>query len=105
MKVLHTKTEYPSEGFKELACFFSNTQSLLPRTVGLSRGGFTQATRRNRLSQQLVEKLLLSHTNLVLRENLDSVLHNHRLFKYRGTQRLSSMSPNRNPTFMTKFNC
>ncbi len=31
--------------------------------------------RRNKLHQKLVEKLVLTHTNLVLRENLDDVLH------------------------------
>jgi hypothetical protein len=30
--------------------------------------------RRNRLDQKLVEKLVLSHTNLVLRESLDDTL-------------------------------
>jgi hypothetical protein len=31
--------------------------------------------RRNKLHQKLVEKLVRAHTNLVLRESLDDVLH------------------------------
>ena len=31
--------------------------------------------RRNKLNQQLVEKLVRDHTNLVLRESLDDALH------------------------------
>ena len=37
--------------------------------------GWIHSKRRNRLSQELVERLLRAHTNLVLRESLDAVLH------------------------------
>ena len=56
----------------------SYVQSLSVSTVGLSRDGFT-IKRRNRLDQKLVEsveKLVRTHTNLVLRENLDDTLRN-----------------------------
>ena len=52
----------------------SCAQLLLVSTPGLSRGGFT-VKRRNRLSQELVERLLRTHTNLVMRESLDASLH------------------------------
>ncbi len=37
--------------------------------------GWIQSKRRNKLHQTLVEKLVRPHTNLVLRESLDDVLH------------------------------
>jgi hypothetical protein len=37
--------------------------------------GWIHSQRRNRLDQKLVEKLVRTHTNLVLRESLDSVTH------------------------------
>ena len=37
--------------------------------------GWIHSQRRNRLDQKLVEKLVRAHTNLVLRESLDSVTH------------------------------
>jgi hypothetical protein len=36
--------------------------------------GWIHSQRRNRLDQKLVEKLVRTHTNLVLRESLDDVL-------------------------------
>ncbi len=36
--------------------------------------GYIHSKRRNKLHQTLVEKLVLTHTNLVLRESLDDVL-------------------------------
>ena len=36
--------------------------------------GWIHSQRRNRLDQKLVEKLVHSHTNLVLRESLDDTL-------------------------------
>ena len=52
----------------------SCAQCLSVNTAGLSRDGFTLKLRRNRLDQKLVEKLVHTHTNLVLRESLDDVL-------------------------------
>ncbi len=37
--------------------------------------GWIHSKRRNNLHQTLVEKLVRAHTNLVLRESLDDVLH------------------------------
>ncbi len=37
--------------------------------------GWIHSKRRNKLHQKLVEKLVCAHTNLVLRESLDDVLH------------------------------
>ena len=37
--------------------------------------GWIHSKRRNKLHQTLVEKLVRAHTNLVLRESLDDVLH------------------------------
>ena len=37
--------------------------------------GWIHSQRRNKLHQKLVEKLVRAHTNLVLRESLDDVLH------------------------------
>ena len=37
--------------------------------------GWIHSKRRNRLSQELVETLLRTHTNLVMRESWDTVLH------------------------------
>jgi hypothetical protein len=37
--------------------------------------GWIHSQRRNRLDQKLVEKLVRTHTNLVLRESLDDTLH------------------------------
>jgi hypothetical protein len=36
--------------------------------------GWIHSQRRNRIEQKLVEKLVRTHTNLVLRESLDDVL-------------------------------
>ena len=36
--------------------------------------GWIHSQRRNRLDQKLVEKIVRSHTNLVLRESLDDAL-------------------------------
>ena len=38
--------------------------------------GWIHSQRRNRLDQKLVEKLVRTHTNLVLRESLDDTLRN-----------------------------
>ncbi len=38
--------------------------------------GWIHSQRRNRLDQKLVEKLVHTHTNLVLRESLDDTLRN-----------------------------
>jgi hypothetical protein len=37
--------------------------------------GWIHSKRRNRIHQKLVEKLVHTHTNLVLRESLDDSLH------------------------------
>ena len=37
--------------------------------------GWIHSKRRNKLHQMLVEKLVRAHTNLVVRESLDDVLH------------------------------
>ncbi len=37
--------------------------------------GWIHSKRRNKVHQKLVEKLVRSHTNLVLRESLDDDLH------------------------------
>jgi hypothetical protein len=37
--------------------------------------GWIHSKRRNKIYQKLVEKLVRAHTNLVLRESLDDVLH------------------------------
>ncbi len=37
--------------------------------------GWIHSKRRNKFHQKLVEKLIHTHTNLVLRESLDDVLH------------------------------
>ena len=37
--------------------------------------GWIHSKSRNRLGQELVERLLRAHTNLVLRESLNAVLH------------------------------
>ena len=37
--------------------------------------GWIHSKRRNKLHQKLVEKLVRTHTNLVVRESLDDVLH------------------------------
>ena len=42
----------------------------------LSIEGWSHSQRRNRLDQKLVEKLVHTHTNLVLRERLDDGLRN-----------------------------
>ena len=53
----------------------SCAQCLCSSTAGLSTDGFTlNLLRRNRLDQKLVEKLVRTHTNLVLRESLDDAL-------------------------------
>ncbi len=44
------------------------------RTVGLSRDGFTLKGGIGSSDQKLVEKLVHTHTNLVLRESLDDTL-------------------------------
>ena len=44
------------------------------RTAGLSRDGFTLKGGIGSIDQKLVEKLVRTHTNLVLRESLDDVL-------------------------------
>ena len=37
--------------------------------------GWIHSKRRNRLSQELVDRLLRGHTNLLLRKSLDAALH------------------------------
>ncbi len=37
--------------------------------------GWIHSKRRNKIHQKLVEKLVRTHTNLVMRESLDDVLH------------------------------
>jgi acyl-CoA hydrolase len=44
------------------------------RTAGLSRDGFTLKGGIGSIDQKLVEKLVRTHTNLVLRESLDDTL-------------------------------
>ena len=48
--------------------------SVCESTLGLSRDGFTPRGLRNRINQKLVEKIVRTHTNLVLRESLDDIL-------------------------------
>ena len=45
-------------------------------TAGLSRDGFTLKGGIGSSDQKLVEKLVRTHTNLVLRESLDDTLRN-----------------------------
>ena len=54
----------------------SCAQCLCVSTAGVSRGGFTlKGGILTELNQKLVEKLVYTHTNLVLRESLDDTLH------------------------------
>ncbi len=71
---------------------------LLVSTPGLSRGGFTL---KGRISQELVERLLRAHTNLVLSESLDAVLY-HLLPL---DMVLVIDETEQNPNFMRKFGC
>jgi hypothetical protein len=63
--------------------------------------GWIQSKRRNRLSQELVEGLLRVHTNLVLRESLDVVLHHLLPWDIE----LVIDRPSRSPSFVRQFNC
>ncbi len=45
------------------------------REYSWSIEGWIHSKRRDRLSQELVERILRAHTNLVLRESLDGSLH------------------------------
>ena len=54
----------------------SCAQRLCVNTAGLSRDGFTLKGGIGSSDQKLVEKLVRTHTNLVLRESLDDALRN-----------------------------
>jgi hypothetical protein len=65
--------------FKEFVWFTYKVSGVMSSTSTFedfwSIEGWMHSKRRNKLHQKLVEKLVLTHTNLVLRENLDDVLH------------------------------
>ncbi len=78
-KVLPTKApDYPYSVSLSGLCtrsLVSCAQCLCSSTAGLSTDGFTlNLLRRNRLDQKLVEKLVHTQTNLVMRESLDDTL-------------------------------
>jgi hypothetical protein len=64
--------------FKELAWFAYKVSGVMCSASACKRcwsiEGWIHSQRRNRLNQKLVEKLVRTHTNLVLRESLDDTL-------------------------------
>ncbi len=64
--------------FSELVWFVYKVSCVMCSTSACayywSIEGWIHSQRRNRLDQKLVEKLVLTHTNLVLRESWDDVL-------------------------------
>ena len=65
--------------FKELVWFVYKVSGVMSSASAYeycwSIEGWIHSKRRNTLSQELVERLLYTHTNLVLRESLDASLH------------------------------
>ncbi len=65
--------------FKELAWFAYKVSGVMYSESACeywwSIEGWIHSKRRNKLHQTLVEKLVRTHTNLVLRESLDDTLH------------------------------
>jgi hypothetical protein len=65
--------------FKELAWFAYKVSGVMCSVSACDHSwsieGWIYSKRRNRIHQTLVEKLVRAHTNLVLRESLDDVLH------------------------------
>jgi hypothetical protein len=62
--------------------------------------GWIHSKWKNRLSQELVESLLHTHTNLVLRKSLDVVLHHLLSWDIK----LTIHHPNRRPRFVRQIN-
>ena len=71
MKVLPTKT--PLAWFEDKVCGVMCSVSACEHCWSIE--GWIHSKRRNKFHQTLVEKLVRSHTNLVLRESLDASLH------------------------------
>ena len=65
--------------FKELAWFAYKVSGVMCSASACehcwSIEGWIHSKRRNKLHQKLVEKLVRTHTNLVMRESLDDTLH------------------------------
>ncbi len=65
--------------FKELVWFVYKVSGVMYTASACeycwSIEGWIHSKRRNKLHQKLVEKLVLTHTNLVLRESSDDALH------------------------------
>ena len=65
--------------FKELVWFVYKVSGVMCSASACehcwSMEGWIHSKRRNKLHQKLVEKLVRTHTNLVLRESLDAALH------------------------------
>ena len=65
--------------FKELVWFAYKVSGVMSSASACEHSwsieGWIHSKRRNRLTQELVERLLRAHTNLVLRESLDASLH------------------------------
>ena len=90
--------------FKELAWFAYKVSGVMCSASACehcwSIEGWIHSKRRNKLHQKLVEKLVLTHTNLVLRESLDDDLHHLLPWDIIIIIIMSPlMSPKRNPKF------
>jgi hypothetical protein len=87
--------------FKDLVWFTYKVSGVMssesPYEDCWSIEGWIYLKRRNKLHQKLVEKLVHTHTNLVLKESLDDTLHH--LLPEDISSMCPLMSPKRNPKF------